>query len=321
MAHFISLSSLIKRCRLKSYPFKAYLYETLNNSNSISMMSQNKNYVNQYESKIAYPTIALTIFAITVYILATIAAIKGYVGIGWVILINSIMAYLLFTPMHEAGHMNIVGNKKSLRWINEVIGWLSGIPILAPFYTFKVLHFRHHAHTNNPKKDPDHWLASNSWISLLFHSTTIFPIYLVKGLHLLYFGDRIVKKVKKELKIGFIGLFMIIILLVTSGTLIGWNLVFQFWILPAIIAQTLLAITFDWLPHHPHQEKSRYLNSRIFDIPGLSILLLGQNYHLIHHLYPRIPFYDYKETFSSIKDDLVNEGSDIISLEKRESTT
>ena len=80
---------------------------------------------------------------------------------------------------------------------------------------------------------------------------------------------------RKELKIGFIGLLAIIILLISTGILIGWSLVLQLWILPAIIAQFFLAITFDWLPHHPHQEKSRYLNTRVFDIPGLSVLLLG----------------------------------------------
>ena len=120
------------------------------------------------------------------------------------------------------------------------------------------------------------------------------------------------------MKIGFIGLLAIIILLISTGILIGWSLVLQLWILPAIIAQFFLAITFDWLPHHPHQEKSRYLNTRVFDIPGLSVLLLGQNYHLIHHLYPRVPFYNYKKVFSKIKDELVNEGADIRSLENIE---
>jgi fatty acid desaturase len=278
-------------------------------------MSRSKISTNQYKLKIAYPTIALTLFAIIAYTFSSIATIQGYLGIGWAILINSVMAYLLFTSMHEAGHLNISGNSKSLRWIDEVIGWLSGIPLFAPFYIFKVVHFRHHAFTNDPKKDPDHWLASKSWISLLFHSTTIFPVYLIKGYRLLFHEDRVVRKVRKELKIGFIGLLAIIILLISTGILIGWSLVLQLWILPAIIAQFFLAITFDWLPHHPHEEKSRYLNTRVFDIPGLSVLLLGQNYHLIHHLHPRVPFYNYKKVFSNIKDELVNEGADIRSLE------
>lgn len=279
-------------------------------------MAPQKSYVEQYELKIAYPTIILTIVASTIYVLVSLAAIKGLLGAGWVIFINAIMAYLLFTPMHEAGHLNISGNRKSLRWVDEIIGWLSGIPLFAPFYIFKVIHFRHHAFTNDPEKDPDHWLASKNWFSLLFHSTTIFPVYMIKGLQLLFSEEKIVRRVKRELRIGFLGLLALTILLFVLANAVGWRAVLLFWIYPAVIAQAFLAITFDWLPHHPHEEQSRYLNTRIFDIPGLSFLFLGQNYHLIHHLYPRIPFYDYEKTFFNIKEELDEEGADIVSLKE-----
>ena len=280
-------------------------------------MSSNNNYSSQYKSRIAYPTILLAILAIITYVSASIAAIEGYLGAGWAIAVNSVMTYLLFTPMHEAGHMNIAENKTSSGWVNEVIGWLSSFTLFAPFYIFKVIHFRHHAYTNDPKKDPDHWLASKNWLSLLFHSTTIFPVYIVKAFYLLFFEDKIAKKIKKELKIGFIALFVQLVLLILISKLIGWSLILSIWVVPALIAQVFLAIIFDWLPHHPHEEKSRYLNARVFDIPGLSFLFLGQNYHLIHHLHPRIPFYDYKKVFTKIKSKLVNKGTDIISLENK----
>lgn len=274
--------------------------------------------LSQYELKTAYPTIALTVIATSIFVITSIFTAKGMLGIAWAIPINAIMAYLLFTPMHEAGHLNISGNKKSLRWVDEVIGWVSGVPLIAPFYIFKVIHFRHHAHTNDPHKDPDHWLSSKNLISLLFHSTTIFPIYMIKGLQLLNGGERITKKVRRELKIGFGGLFILAMAIIVAIILLGWKLVLLIYIIPAVIAQIILAITFDWLPHHPHEERARYLNTRIHDIPGLSFLLLGQNYHLIHHLYPRIPFYDYKNIFSNIKEELEHEGTEIVTLNKKE---
>jgi fatty acid desaturase len=277
-------------------------------------MVQSKHNINDYKLKIAYPTIVLTLLAFTVYIIASIATYQGYLGIGWGISINALVAYLLFTSMHEAGHLNISGNHNSLRWIDEIIGWLSGIPLFAPFYVFKVIHFRHHAYTNDPEKDPDHWLASKNLFSLLFHSTTIFPVYLIKGGRLLFSKERIPRKVRRELKIGFIGLFLLLTLLTTLRITLGWAMVLQLWIVPAFIAQVLLAFAFDWLPHHPHEEKARFLNTRVFDIPGLRHLLLGQNYHLIHHLHPRIPFYDYKKVYLKIKEELKRKGVDIISL-------
>ena len=277
-------------------------------------MTQSKDYLQQFTSKIAYPTIALTVVAIAGYVMASIAAVQGYLNIGWAIGINTVLAYVLFTSMHEASHLNISGNRPALRWVDETIGWMSGIPLIAPFYLFKVVHFRHHAFTNDPEKDPDHWLASKNWLSLLFHSTTIFPVYLFKGLQLFFYGNKISKKIKRELLISFVGLFLMILSFVVLGQAYGWLLILQIWIIPAFVAQVFLAISFDWLPHHPHEEKKRYLNTRIIDIPGLSIFLLGQNYHLIHHLYPRIPFYDYKKVYGEMEEELREKGVEVVSL-------
>ncbi|MBT8220632.1 MAG: fatty acid desaturase [Bacteroidia bacterium] len=277
--------------------------------------------VKQFSSKVAYPTIVMTIVAVAVYVMISIAVIQGAIHYGWAILINSIMAYLLFTSMHEAGHLNISGKHTSLRWIDEIIGWVSGIPLLAPFYTFRTIHFRHHAFTNDPEKDPDHWLASKNFFALLFHSTTIFPVYLIKGLQLLLFEPKIPRKVKKDLRIGYVGLAVIVMMIVGLSMIIGWGMVLKIWILPAIVAQIFLAITFDWLPHHPHEERDRYQNTRIIDIPGLNLFMLGQNYHLIHHLYPKIPFYNYKEFYHEHQDTFKEKGTEIIEVGKNQNAT
>ncbi|MEO1260334.1 MAG: fatty acid desaturase [Bacteroidota bacterium] len=277
-------------------------------------MTPSKDYLQQYQFKTAYPTIVLTIMAIAGYGVVSAARAQGYLDVGWTIGINAMLAYVLFTSMHEAAHLNISGGNPALKWVDEAIGWLSGIPLIAPFYLFKVVHFRHHAFTNDPEKDPDHWLASKNWLALLFHSTTIFPVYLFKGIQLFFFGKKISKKIKRELLVSFIGLFFIIFLFVALGLAFGWALILQIWIIPAFIAQVFLAISFDWLPHHPHEEKDRYLNTRIIDIPGLSIFLLGQNYHLVHHLYPRIPFYDYKKVYGELEEEFKENGVEIISV-------
>lgn len=270
------------------------------------------NYNRQYTNTIAYPTIILTVVALGIYVVASFAAVNGLIAVGWVVLVNALMGYFLFTSMHEAGHKNIAGNKQELKWLNETIGWLSGIPLLAPFYLFKIIHDRHHAHTNDPEEDPDHWLASKNLLSLLFHSTTIFPVYIIQGVQLLFFKPKVMAKVKRELKISFVVLFLMIAVATLIGSLIGAKWILLLWVLPAVIAQVLLAIVFDWLPHHPHEHQARFLNTRIFDIKGLSFLLLGQNYHLIHHLYPRIPFYEYSKIYTELEDKIEEEGTEVV---------
>ena len=272
------------------------------------------NYHKKYATTIAYPTILMAVGAMSIYIIASIAAVQGLLGAGWAILINILMGYLLFTPMHEAGHRNIAGNRQSLNWLNEFVGWMSGIPLVAPFYLFKIVHDRHHAHTNDPENDPDHWLASKGFFSLLLHSSTIFPVYLWEGLQLLFWKEKVMGKIKKELRISFIVLGFMLLSATVLGAMIGWQWVILLWVVPALIAQVLLAIVFDWLPHHPHEERSRYLNTRMFDIKGLSFFLLGQNYHLIHHLYPRIPFYDYPKVYVELEEEILGEGAKVVKL-------
>ena len=60
----------------------------------------------------------------------------------------------------------------------------------------------------------------------------------------------------------------------------------------------VLAWWFDWLPHHgleDTQSENRYraTRNRVGMEWLLTPLLLSQNYHLVHHLHPSIPFYRY----------------------------
>ena len=64
----------------------------------------------------------------------------------------------------------------------------------------------------------------------------------------------------------------------------------------------MLAWWFDWLPHHgleDTQTQNRYRATR--NRVGLewlfTPLMLSQNYHLVHHLHPSIPFYRYLKTW------------------------
>ena len=66
------------------------------------------------------------------------------------------------------------------------------------------------------------------------------------------------------------------------------------WIIPARLTFLYLAIFFAWLPHFPYEHTDRFRNTRITLFPGSTWLLLQQDRHLIHHLYPSIPWYRYR---------------------------
>jgi ring-1,2-phenylacetyl-CoA epoxidase subunit PaaE len=85
----------------------------------------------------------------------------------------------------------------------------------------------------------------------------------------------------------------------------------SFVIIPLIMTLFVIVLFFDYIPHHPHKSQDRYHNTRIFPGKLMNILLLGQNYHLIHHMYPRLPWYKYQEVYHKILPDLEANGAPI----------
>ncbi|MGB5265924.1 MAG: fatty acid desaturase, partial [Polyangiales bacterium] len=83
------------------------------------------------------------------------------------------------------------------------------------------------------------------------------------------------------------------------------------WFGPVLIAVAFLALTFDFLPHYPYDSRERFLDTRIYPGRFLNAVLLGQNYHLIHHLWTTIPWYRYQRVFRAIRPDLEERGARI----------
>jgi fatty acid desaturase len=56
-----------------------------------------------------------------------------------------------------------------------------------------------------------------------------------------------------------------------------------------------------WLPHHPHNETDRYRNTRVNVFTLSTQTLLEQDHHLMHHLFPRVPWYRYRRLFTEMR--------------------
>ena len=71
-------------------------------------------------------------------------------------IIASINVSLCYLPSHEAQHNIIARRGQPLRWLNELVGHLSVIPLVQPYRVLRDTHMEHHANTNNPELDPDY---------------------------------------------------------------------------------------------------------------------------------------------------------------------
>ncbi len=57
----------------------------------------------------------------------------------------------LFAPLHETIHFTAF----KTRWLNNLVAAPIGFLLLIPFRYFRVFHYAHHRHTQNPELDPE----------------------------------------------------------------------------------------------------------------------------------------------------------------------
>lgn len=101
----------------------------------------------------------------------------------------------------------------------------------------------------------------------------------------------------------------------------GWEIAVFGVLLPAIGGVTLLGLFFDFFVHTPYQASvaQRYRNTRAYVFHGGlerigPVFWSGQNYHLLHHLYPWVPFYRYGQAYRAAQKLLEIKQSPIIHI-------
>lgn len=257
---------------------------------------------------LAWGTVALILFVLTLVAASWTAVLTGLAP-WWVGTLSMTLAiYLAFTPMHEAAHGNISGSNGRLGHLDTVGGWLMSLVFGAPFPAFKALHLRHHGVTNDPARDPDYYVQGGHPLLTFLRCWTIVPHYYRFFLIDMNGPGGKMRVARRQV---FLGLAL---LLTSLAALAAWGLGFEalmLWVVPSHLASGLLALAFDYIPHTPHDVQGRYVDTRSIPGPLLEVLMLGQNYHTVHHLWPKVPFYRYGTVFWLTRDELEAHGTPI----------
>jgi beta-carotene hydroxylase len=258
--------------------------------------------------KFAWPTVAMT-FAILAAVSGVAAlTIYGYLPYWGAIVINSLLIYAIFTPLHEAVHGNIAPGSPRWVWLETLVGHIAGFVLLAPFPGYRYLHLHHHNHTNDPVEDPDYWVKSDNYFMVILRCMLIQPVYIA---HLWKIARDPVGMRAFIYEMIYVASYPVIVVV---ADYFGYaNEVLFLWILPAYIGVVLCPLMFDWPVHHPHTSRGRYTDSAILRFPQplqfvMDVAFCGHTYHLIHHMYPRIPFYHYGTAFYRLEPELATLG-------------
>ena len=279
--------------------------------------AQEKQIARALAPAIAWPTLALAVALPLTF--ATIATL-GFMRVLplWICTpVLALVSYAHYSLVHESIHGNVVSSPRSLAWVNTVVGWIGSLGLGIGWPALLRTHLLHHSHTNT-ENDPDIFVKG-TFLQLLQKWTVNIGrglIPLVLGRYISPDGYSRLKGVFSKADIAQISAvtvltLMLLVAAVITGHFVDWLFL---WFLPTRLGVLILNIFFQWLPHYPFDRTERYRNTRISLWFGGTFALLQQNLHLVHHLWPSVPFYNYARLYRALKPVLRAEGSRIEGL-------
>lgn len=200
---------------------------------------------------------------------------------------NMLALHMVGTVIHDACH-NVAHRNRT---VNALLGHGSALMLCFSFPVFTRVHMQHHAHVNDPENDPDHVVS------------TAGPLWYINArfmYHEVYFFRRRLWR-KFELLEWVIARSVLGVILYISIQYDFLGYIFNFWFVPLALVGWALGLFFDYLPHRPFEESNRWKNARVYPNRLLNWLIMGQNYHLVHHLWPGIPWYNYEPAYYAMK--------------------
>lgn len=291
------------------------LDQNLDELSDIELDRLERQIARKYMNDVPWEMVALGFGNLAIWLLLWPLVLFDYLSLWIAFPIAVVNCALAYIPSHEAQHHIIAREGQRLRWLNELLGHLSLIPLAAPFRVLRCTHMEHHANTNHPELDPDYGIqhTPNGWAflrrSIMYrqpaagidkaNAEVLFrigkPYLLIDGL------------------ICKLAQFSILGTMAWSGYAIEAALL---WWVPYHIALTYIQFYLSWAPHHPAVEQGRYSQSRVFKSQVGNLLSMGMQFHIIHHLYPRIPASKTPAAFYEMERILARRGCDVSALSK-----
>ena len=260
----------------------------------------------KYMGKVAWITVILGLLFAAVYVAVVGLALAGLVSLWIAVPIAAVVTYLSYTILHESVHGSITGNHKSLRWLNKVLGFVAAWITMIPLTAHRYEHIAHHRYANDEALDPD-FHVGRMRDSLLAPLGAALRAWVSQFSY--YKENRLSKAPAREkVQLGLEVIFALgprLAIIVAGYWVEGLALFVLAWLIGAIS----LLYLFAYIVHRPHEQVGRYLDTATILPPesaplksALNWFWLFQNYHSIHHLFPRVPFHKYAELYEEIED-------------------
>lgn len=209
--------------------------------------------------------------------------------------------------MHESNHNLLFKNKHLNRWT----GFICGLPSLVAVSAYRTLHLAHHAHTSTPE-DPDSMdqaAPKSVPIVLFYYLFLIIGAYLYL-IHLVKMSLTIANTTEKRNNI-LVEYSLIAMSFFLFFWFIPFSIILHIWLIPLLIAAQLTNVR--GLAEHGLTTtnnvftETRTVTSNRF----VSFMMNNLNYHLDHHLFPGIPWYNLPTLHAILSDEYKAAGSSV----------
>jgi omega-6 fatty acid desaturase (delta-12 desaturase) len=266
----------------------------------------------------AWSQVAITLGAVALSYLAIIYAPWYLLPIAWIFAGTALTG--MFVIAHDCGHRSFARKI----WVNDLVGHILMLPLIYPFHSWRLLHDRHHVHTNKLSVD-NTW---EPWSIEAFRESNVVLQFFYRGIrkHFWWIGSiahwvinhfdlsRVAERDqgKMKLSITVVILFSAVFfptLIATTGI---WGLV-KFWLMPwlfyhfwmstfTLVHHTALNIKFE--PAETWNEAIAQLSGTVHcDYPKwVEVLCHDINVHIPHHVSVAIPSYNLRLVHQSLRE-------------------
>ena len=223
-------------------------------------------------------------------------------------LFSGILLHALGILMHEGVHSNLSKNRSINRWL----GFFSGVPTLLSLSAYKAVHLPHHRHERSVE-DPDEFDNLTGKPPVL---KVILVLWFFIGayfylFHIAFTGFKLAspnerKKIAQE--------YLVLLLLVgLVFTFVPLKILTSVWLIPILFAAQIAQIR--GLAEHAFTagDSSIRATRTVTGNRLVSFFMCNLNYHLEHHYYPGVPWYNLPRLHLLLLEDLQNQGASIYS--------
>lgn len=219
---------------------------------------------------------------------STAAKWFAYIGIGY-------MWMGMVTFMHDGTHNTLF----RARWANLAFGVVCMLPLMATFVAFKEDHLEHHRYNRSPD-DPDAFTMGKRGLG----DFVLFYLYIVAGALLSFIHFNFIYPFQRfGPKQWVIHLFETALKIVAYWALIAWAirngvlaLTLEVWLVPVFVFSVLNSIRFLAEHYETPWNDGQLTGSRAtISNPVQRFFWNNINWHIGHHVYPAVPWYNLPE--------------------------